>query len=94
MRGVVSSVFIFFAVSLFAGDAWNQPQLDKADAFHKQFGGPDRSSDENLVTVKSSPSGTSYVIVGVVVVLIASAIGVAISRNRKITKQKPRDDDE
>jgi len=80
---LLSILFCSFSV-LYAGDAWNQPQLDKAAAFQKLFNGSETSSD-----IGSNSSLGGCIFAGVAIVLVG--IGITFGLLQKNKKSKPKE---
>lgn len=80
-------VVIFLSIFLNA-DEWNQPQIDKATAFQKQFNGSERVQDDTFVNSKSSSNGYIYIAFGAAFLLLSTLAGYLILKKQKISESK------
>ena len=89
------TIFIFGFTFLFAGgDAWNQPQIDKAGAFQKLFNGETRESSEAESLRSSGSSATIYIAFGAIAIVFTVALGFIIRSKKKDSVVKKVEDTE
>jgi heme/copper-type cytochrome/quinol oxidase subunit 2 len=94
MRKLIFLTLLFFGSAwLFAGDAWNQPQIDKAKTFQRLFNGEERSDTSG--EIDSGTNTSMYIAMGAIVVVFTLALGFVIrSRNEAKKNKMTADTDE
>ena len=95
MKKIIFLIAIIFGFTFLIADsdAWNQPQIDKAQTFQKLFNGETKSD----AAVSRSGSGAStaiYIAFGAIVVVFTVTLGFIIRARKNKAAEKEADDEE